>query len=350
MSSRLALRPDFRAACFLVGSILFLITLGGQVTTKVAGMAVPDWPSTFGHNMFIYPWSKMTASTMVFLEHSHRLVASGVGLITLGVAVLVWMFQPSGLARRLALAASLLVVLQGILGGQRVIQASWVLGLLHGCLAQLFLLTAGSLALVLSKFWGKPGKGDEDALNRSRMVWFFTGIVFLQTVLGAWMRHGGPGFLSVPDFPKVYGEWFPPFWDSVTLSHINQFRAEKLQWPATTPILILGQILHRSLGILAAAGILGGALWSVRSSSTPSWWKRGVVFWVLLALSQVLFGVSIIWSGRLPELATLHVLIGAGLTLTGWLLGLASYRTMSPASGDMTQSSFLQRIQPLGDA
>jgi cytochrome c oxidase assembly protein subunit 15 len=350
MSSRLALRPDFRAACFLVGSILFLITLGGQVTTKVAGMAVPDWPSTFGHNMFIYPWSKMTTSTMVFLEHSHRLVASGVGLITLGVSVLVWMFQPSGLARRLALAASLLVVLQGILGGQRVIQASWVLGLLHGCLAQLFLLTAGSLALVLSKFWGKPGKGDEDALNRSRMVWFFTGIVFLQTVLGAWMRHGGPGFLSVPDFPKVYGEWFPPFWDSVTLSHINQFRAEKLQWPATTPILILGQILHRSLGILAAAGILGGALWSVRSSSTPSWWKRGVVFWVLLALSQVLFGVSIIWSGRLPELATLHVLIGAGLTLTGWLLGLASYRTMSPASGDMTQSSFLQRIQPLGDA
>jgi cytochrome c oxidase assembly protein subunit 15 len=260
------------------------------------------------------------------------------------------MFQPSGLARRLALAASLLVVLQGILGGQRVIQASWVLGLLHGCLAQLFLLTAGSLALVLSKFWGKPGKGDEDALNRSRMVWFFTGIVFLQTVLGAWMRHGGPGFLSVPDFPKVYGEWFPPFWDSVTLSHINQFRAEKLQWPATTPILILGQILHRSLGILAAAGILGGALWSVRSSSTPSWWKRGVVFWVLLAVSQVLLGVSIIWSGRLPELATLHVLIGAGLTLTGWLLGLASYRTMSPASGDMTQSSFLQRIQPMGVA
>jgi len=169
-------------------------------------------------------------------------------------------------------------------------------------------------------------------------------------VLGAWMRHGGPGFLSVPDFPKVYGEWFPPFWDSVTLSHINQFRAEKLQWPATTPILILGQILHRSLGILAVVGILGGALWSVRLSSTPSWWKRGVFFWVLLALTQVLLGVSIIWSGRLPELATLHVLIGAGLTLTGWLLGLASYRTMSPASGDMTQSPFIQRIQPLGVA
>jgi heme a synthase len=350
MSSRLASRPDFRAACFLVGSILFLITLGGQVTTKVAGMAVPDWPTTFGHNMFIYPWSKMTASTMVFLEHSHRLVASGVGLITLAVAVLVWLIQPSGLPRRLALAASLLVVLQGILGGQRVIQASWVLGLLHGCLAQLFLLTAGSLALVLSEFWGNPGKGDDHALNRSRMIWFFSGVVFLQTVLGAWMRHGGPGFLSVPDFPRIYGEWFPPVWDSMTLAQINQLRAEKLQWPATTSILILGQILHRSLGILAAVGILGGAVWSVRYSSTPFWWKRGVVVWVLLALTQVLLGVSVIWSGRLPELATLHVLVGAGLTLTGWLLGLASYRTVTQDLERTAQRPFIRRIQPLGVA
>jgi cytochrome c oxidase assembly protein subunit 15 len=300
--------------------------------------------------MFIYPWSKMTASTMVFLEHSHRLVASGVGLITLAVATLVWLVQPSALPRRLALAASLLVILQGVLGGQRVIQASWVLGLVHGCLAQLFLLTAGTLALVLSEFWRNPGKGDDHALSRSRMIWFFTGVVFLQTVLGAWMRHGGPGFLSVPDFPKIYGEWFPHFWDSVTLSHINEFRAEKLQWPATTPILILGQVLHRSLGILAAVGILGGAVWSVRSSSTPSWWKRGVVFWVLLALTQVLLGVSVIWSGRLPELATLHVLAGAGLTLTGWLLGLASYRTVRQDSLNLAQSSFMRRIQPLGVA
>lgn len=347
MSSRLEFRPDFRAACFLVGSILFLITLGGQVTTKVAGMAVPDWPSTFGHNMFIYPWSKMTASTMVFLEHSHRLVASGVGLITLAVTGIVWLIQPCGLARRIAMLASFLVVLQGILGGQRVIQASWILGLLHGCLAQLFLLTAGSLAMVLSMFWRNPGKGDEYALSRSRMIWFFTGVVFLQTILGAWMRHGGPGFLSIPDFPKVYGQWFPPFWDSATLAQLNQFRAEKLQWPATTPILILGQILHRSLGIFAAFGILGGALWSVRPSSTPQWWKHGVFFWVFLALTQVLLGVSVIWSGRLPELATLHVLVGAGLTLTGWLLGLASYRSVMLDSGDMAQSSLIRRAQPM---
>ena len=132
-------RGVYRSACFLVGAILFLITLGGQVTTRVAGMAVPDWPGTFGQNMFLYPWSSMTRSMYVFLEHSHRLVASGVGLITLVVTFLVFLTQPKGWARRLAVAASVLVVCQGVLGGQRVIQASWVLGLCHGCLAQGYL-------------------------------------------------------------------------------------------------------------------------------------------------------------------------------------------------------------------
>jgi cytochrome c oxidase assembly protein subunit 15 len=320
-------RGVYRSACFLVGAILFLITLGGQVTTRVAGMAVPDWPGTFGQNMFLYPWSSMTRSMYVFLEHSHRLVASGVGLITLVVTFLVFLTQPKGWARRLAVAASVLVVCQGVLGGQRVIQASWVLGLCHGCLAQGYLLVAGSLALVLSNFWRSPGIGDDMAKSRARMIWAMTALVFTQTILGALMRHEGPGFLSIPDFPTIYGEWMPAFWDSAVLAKINQYRAIQLQWPETSRTLILWQILHRTLGILAAVGIFGGAIWSVKATTAPSWWRKGVVGWVFLAVVQVLLGISILWTGRIPEVATLHVLIGAGLTLTGWLLGLASWRT-----------------------
>lgn len=331
MSSRSGAAPVFRAACFLVGSILFLITLGGQVTTKVAGMAVPDWPATFGHNMFLFPWSRMTASTMVFLEHSHRLVASGVGLITLGVAVWVWLTRPDRLARRLAMTAAILVVAQGVLGGQRVIQVSWVLGLLHGCLAQFFLLVAGSLALVLSRFWQNPGRADDDSMSRARMIWALSCVAFLQTVLGAVMRHEGPGFLAIPDFPKIYGSWWPSFWDANVLQEINQVRATQLQWPATTSSLILCQILHRSLGVLLAVGMVAGSLWSVRSVSTPAWWRKGVTGWAFLALLQMSLGISVIWTGRLPELATLHVLFGAALLLTGWLLGLASWRSAYPA-------------------
>jgi heme a synthase len=340
----------FRAACFLVGSILFLITLGGQVTTKVAGMAVPDWPGTFGHNMLIYPWSSMTASTMVFLEHSHRLVASGVGLITLAVTIWVWLTQPAGWARRFAMGALVLVILQGILGGQRVIQVSWVLGLLHGCLAQLYLLVAGSLALVLSRFWENPRIGDDHAAVRTRWIWILSGFVFLQTILGAFMRHDGPGFLAVPDFPKVYGEWLPAFWEGATLQKINEYRAIELQWPATTSSLILWQILHRSLGILTAGGIFLCAFLTIRATSTPAWWRHGMVGWSFLALAQIVLGVSVIWTGRLPELATLHVLLGATLILAGWLLGLASWRStqlISIRSGSrapMPQSSIMEKV------
>ena len=328
MSSATRPTPVYRAACILVGSILFLITLGGQVTTKVAGMAVPDWPGTFGHNMFTFPWSQMTACALVFLEHSHRLVAAGVGLITLGVMAWVWSATHDRWARGLSLAASILVVIQGIVGGQRVLQVEWILGLLHGCLAQIYLAVAGSLALVLSRFWLKPGRSDDLSKARMRMVWAMTGLVFLQTILGALMRHEGPGFLSIPDFPKIYGEWLPAFWQLEVLQGINEYRANELQWPATTASLISWQILHRTLGILAAVGIFVGSVWSVGPSSTPAWWRRGVTLWAALAGTQVFLGILTIWSGRLPEIATLHVLIGAGLTLTGWLLGLAAWRSV----------------------
>ena len=320
--------PVYRAACFLVGSILFLITIGGQVTTKVAGMAVPDWPGTFGHNMFLFPWSQMTACALVFLEHSHRLVASGVGLITLGVMAWVWSTRRDRWARGLSLAAALLVVAQGILGGQRVLQVSWVLGLTHACLAQVFLVVAGSLALVLSLFWSNPVRSDDLSKARMRMVWALTGVVFLQTILGALMRHEGPGFLAIPDFPKIYNQWFPAYWQPDVLKGINDYRAAELQWPATTASLMTWQILHRTLGIVAAIGILAGAVWSVGPSSTPAWWRRGVTLWAALAGTQVFLGILTIWSGRLPEIATLHVLIGASLTLTGWLLGFASWRSV----------------------
>jgi len=324
--------PVYRAACFLVGSILFLIALGGQVTTKVAGLAVPDWPGTFGQNMFTFPWAQMTACALVFLEHAHRLVAAGVGLITLGVLAWVWSTTQDRWARGLSLGAAGLVVVQGVIGGQRVLQVEWILGCIHGCLAQVYLAVAGGLALVLSRFWSQPIHSDDLSKARMRMVLGMTGLVFFQTILGAFMRHEGPGFLSIPDFPKIYGEWLPAFWRSEVLQGINEVRATELQWPATTVSLISWQILHRTLGILVAGGIFAGAVWSVGPSSTPKWWRRGVTLWAALAGTQVFLGILTIWSGRLPEIATLHVLVGAGLVLTGWLLGLAAWRSVQTDS------------------
>lgn len=146
------------------------------------------------------------------------------------------------------------------------------------------------------------------------------------------MRHEGPGFLSVPDFPKIYGEWLPAFWDAKVLAQINQLRATQWQWPETSSVLIFWQVTHRTLGVLTGLGVLGGAFWSTRSASTPRWWRQGIRGWVSLAILQVALGVSVIWTGRIPELATIHVLMGAALILTGFLLGLASWRSTNPSA------------------
>ena len=113
---------------------LVLIVFGGLVTNTGAALAVPDWPTTFGQNMFIYPWSKMVGG--IFYEHSHRLIGALVGLLTLALAVALW--RHGGVLRALGIAAAVGVVGQGLLGGLRVVLRQDVLAILHGCLAQAF--------------------------------------------------------------------------------------------------------------------------------------------------------------------------------------------------------------------
>src|SRR6266511_1054210 len=104
-----------RLAVILACATLPLLFIGGLVTSKGAGLAVPDWPTTFGYNMFLYPWSKMVGN--IFYEHSHRLLASGVGLLTIALAIAFWLEERRHWLRRLGVAALLLVILQGVIGG-----------------------------------------------------------------------------------------------------------------------------------------------------------------------------------------------------------------------------------------
>src|SRR5512132_4020986 len=108
-----------RLAIVLACATFPLLFIGGLVTSKGAGLAVPDWPTTFGHNMFLYPWSKMIGN--IFYEHSHRLVASFVGLLAIALAVAFWLRERRAWLRWLSLIALGLVITQGVLGGLRVV-------------------------------------------------------------------------------------------------------------------------------------------------------------------------------------------------------------------------------------
>ena len=169
-----------------------LLLIGGTVTTLRVGMAVPDWPTTFGENMFTYPLSEMLANMAVFWEHSHRLWASGVGLLVILTAVATWAGGHTGRAKALSLVALAAVIGQGILGGFRVLENSQQLAFLHGSIAQLVFAIFVMLAIVLSQSWNavepRPCKRTPKLRRWSLLA---VGSVYAQIVLGAWLRHSG---------------------------------------------------------------------------------------------------------------------------------------------------------------
>src|SRR6185295_10787304 len=122
-----------------------LIVFGGLVTNTGAALAVPDWPTTFGHNMFLYPWAQMVGG--IFYEHSHRLIGAVVGLLTLALGAALW---PSRL-RWLGVAAVVAVIAQGVLGGLRVVLLQGTLAIVHGCLAQAFFGLLVAIAMLSAR-------------------------------------------------------------------------------------------------------------------------------------------------------------------------------------------------------
>ncbi len=180
-----------RLAWVVMVSYIPLILLGGLVTSSESGMAVRGWPDTFGANMFLYPISLMS-QPRIFLEHAHRLFGSLAGLAT----VLLWlvvMFGPETRRKFGIWTTALLiaVILQGVLGGQRVVLNNTALAALHGAFGQVVLAYAAVLALWMSPSYRSVRVLEGSIATRSLRV-FTTGalhISFLQLVLGAMYRH-----------------------------------------------------------------------------------------------------------------------------------------------------------------
>lgn len=188
----------------LVLATLSLIPVGGFVTSHDAGLAVPDWPNTYGSNMFLYPLSRMSGG--IYFEHAHRLIGALVGLTTLVTAWAVIRSAPvsgalapsaqapSLLARRapalLAAALVPMVILQGVMGGLRVTEISIALAIFHGTFGQVFLALTGALAALSSPGWraATPQPHEAGAADRALSAWA-VGLVLAQLLLGALTRH-----------------------------------------------------------------------------------------------------------------------------------------------------------------
>ena len=195
-----------RWALVLACATFPLVWVGGLVTTTDAGMAVPDWPSTYGHNLFLYPWKTWLFGPWdLFVEHGHRLLGAAVGLLTILLLVALWRCDQRRWVRQLGIVALLLVVAQGVLGGMRVLLDERLLAMLHGCTGPLFFAVTVSLVVVTSKGWRGTGasaceilkttshKFDHRLLHQlgtvRALVVLTCLLVFVQLGLGAILRH-----------------------------------------------------------------------------------------------------------------------------------------------------------------
>jgi cytochrome c oxidase assembly protein subunit 15 len=178
-------RRAHRLAVLTAAATCVLIVFGGLVTNTGAALAVPDWPTTFGHNMFLFPWSQMVGG--VFYEHSHRLLGALVGVLTLALAAVLW--PQGGRLRALGIAAVLAVIAQGVVGGLRVVLLTDGLAMVHGPLAQAFFALVVAIALITSERMAHPAPaldGPTRGLTLAAAL-----LVYLQIVFGALLTHAG---------------------------------------------------------------------------------------------------------------------------------------------------------------
>jgi heme a synthase len=179
-----------------VASTVALVAWGAFVTSINAGMAVPDWPTSFQSYDPFNPWPEWWTITPVLAEHGHRLLGMLVGLMTMILAFWTWRADPRRWMRILGFVALFLVIFQGVLGGLRVVWVSLNLAMVHAAFAQIFFALVMAMTLFVSKGWleARDVAPQSSATKRLRL-WSLIAVLvlYMQIILGVFLRHPGTG-------------------------------------------------------------------------------------------------------------------------------------------------------------
>lgn len=268
-----------RFAAATAAATVVLLVFGGLVTSNDAGLAVPDWPLSFGRLM-----PPMVGG--IFYEHSHRMVATFIGLLTIVLAVWLQSREERPAIRRLGWAALALVVVQGIFGGLTVIfLLPKAISISHATMAQLFFSTVVALAFFTSRWWHAPQPRLEPRGGRaipSLALWLVVAVL-VQLLLGAAFRHRVLGIL-----PHILG-------GAAVMTVASMLSAALRRKYADVPILRrLGRFLASAVGLQIALGVFA-LLALLRTADAPQ--PMPVAVWstvIHLALGAIILGASVV--------------------------------------------------------
>jgi cytochrome c oxidase assembly protein subunit 15 len=307
-----------RFATFVAGCTVLLVLAGSFVTSTGSGLSVPDWPTTYGWNMFSFPPSKWVGG--IFYEHGHRLIASTVGFLTIVLAAWLWRADPRRWMRGLGLTALAAVILQGVLGGLTVLFfLPAPVSTAHAALAEIFFCLTVAIALCTSPGWIRGDDRADDPMLR-RVTSVTTVLVFVQILVGATMRHTDAG-LAIPDFPWMFGHIVPDHWDPKIAVHFAH-RVGALIVSLSTLVAVrhiwTSKRFHSGVPPPAHSGVLPPV--SHRGLSRPA------ALLVALVVTQVTLGALTVLSRRDEVINSLHVLCGALVLATSLVITLRSWR------------------------
>ena len=310
-----------------------LIFMGGLVTSHQAGLAVPDWPNSFGYNMFLFPIHRWEGG--IFFEHVHRLMASVVGMVAVVLCAWAWLTRTRPRLRWLATAVLAGVIFQGVLGGLRVIWVNLDLAIVHGCVAQAFFCLTALMAVMSSRWWGEARDLSEssEARDGKRLVLAGTlavACIYSQLIIGAVMRHEGAG-LAVPTLPLVYGKILPPT-TGEELSRINSIRAWNWHLPAVTLWQIWIHYAHRVGALVVSAAVIGLALHVFLFHRRQKALARPAGVLLALLAVQLVLGLATVYYGKPADVASAHVAVGALVLMTSFVLTVRAARLYWPRS------------------